>query len=47
MATEITKQFTYDIPYDYLSQTKKKGDTATATYTGPRKLYVFQMNSNR
>ena len=41
MATEITKQFTYDIPDDYLSQTNSKGDTATATYTGPEKLYVF------
>ena len=41
MATEITKQFTYDIPDDYLSQTNSKGDTATATYTGPEKMYVF------
>ncbi len=38
---EITKQFTYDIPNDYLSQSNSDGDTATATYTGPDKLYVF------
>ena len=41
MATEITKTFTYDIPDEYLAQTNSNGDTATATYTGPDKLYVF------
>jgi hypothetical protein len=38
---EITKQFTYDIPDTYLAQTNTNGDTATATYTGPERLYVF------
>jgi len=38
---EITKEFTYDIPDTYLAQTNSNGDTATATYTGPERLYVF------
>ena len=38
---EITKEFTYDIPDTYLAQTNTNGDTATATYTGPERLYVF------
>ena len=43
MATEITKTFTYDIPDEYLAQTNSNGDTATATYTGPDKLYVLSL----
>ena len=31
---EITKNFTYDIPNEYLSQSNSDGDTATASYTG-------------
>ena len=38
---QITKDFTYDIPDEYLAQTKANGDTATASYTGPAKLWVF------
>ena len=38
---QITKDFTYDIPDDYLAQTNSNGDTATASYTGPEKLWVF------
>ena len=38
---EITKNFTYDIPNEYLSQSNSDGDTATASYTGPDRLYVY------
>lgn len=38
---EITKNFTYDIPDAYLSQTNNDGDTATASYTGPDSLYIY------
>lgn len=38
---EITKNFTYDTPNEYLSQSNSDGDTATASYTGPDRLYVF------
>jgi hypothetical protein len=38
---EITKNFTYDIPDAYLSQTNSNGDTTTASYTGPDRLYVY------
>ena len=38
---QITKDFTYDIPDEYLAQTNADGDTATASYTGPEKLWVF------
>jgi len=38
---QITKDFTYDIPDEYLAQTNTNGDTATASYTGPEKLWVF------
>jgi len=38
---EITKNFTYDIPNEYLSQSNSNGDTATASYTGPDRLYIF------
>lgn len=38
---QITKDFTYDIPDEYLAQTKANGDTATASYTGPATLWVF------
>ena len=38
---QITKDFTYDIADGYLEQTNTNGDTATASYTGPEKLWVF------
>ena len=38
---EITKNFTYDIPNEYLSQSNSDGDTATASYTGPESLYIY------
>ena len=38
---QITKEFTYDIHDGYLEQTNAKGDDATASYTGPEKLWVF------
>ena len=38
---QITKDFTYDIADGYLEQTNTNGDTATAAYTGPEKLWVF------
>ena len=38
---QITKDFTYDIPDVYLAQTNADGNTATASYTGPEKLWVF------
>lgn len=37
----ITKEFTYDIPDDYLGQTNDNNNTSTWTYEGPDQLYVF------
>ena len=37
----ITKEFTYDIPDDYLGQTNDENKTATWTYEGPDQLFVF------
>ena len=37
----ITTSYTYNLPDEYLDQTADLGKTATATYTGPHKLFVF------
>lgn len=39
--TIIEQTFTYDLPDDYLAQTSSEGRTATATYNGPDKIWVF------
>jgi len=39
--TIIETTFTYDVPDDYLAQTNNDGNTATATYNGPDKIWVF------
>jgi hypothetical protein len=44
---QITKDFTYDIPDEYLAQTNADGNTATASYTGPEKLWVFVDETTR
>lgn len=36
-----SKKFTYSLPDDYLYQTNEKQLSATYTYTGPDKLWVF------
>jgi hypothetical protein len=42
----ITKTITYDIPDDYLAQTNNDGKTATWTYEGPDKIYLFAYNDS-
>ena len=37
----ITKEFTYNVPDDYLAQTNTDANTATWTYEGPDYMYVF------
>jgi len=37
----ITKEFTYNVPDDYLAQTNENADTASWTYEGPDRLYIF------
>ena len=44
---QITKNFTYDLPDEYLAQTNADGKTATASYTGPEKLWVFVDEATR
>jgi hypothetical protein len=44
---QITKNFTYDLPDEYLAQTNADGKTATASYTGPEKLWVFVDETTR
>lgn len=44
---QITKNFTYDLPDEYLAQTNADGETATASYTGPEKLWVFVDETTR
>lgn len=44
---QITKNFTYDLPDEYLAQTNADGQTATASYTGPEKLWVFVDEATR
>lgn len=39
--TIITQAFTYDVPDDYVGQTNVDGNTATADYNGPDKIWVF------
>jgi len=39
--TIIEKTFTYDVPDDYLSTERTLNKTATHTYTGPNKIWVF------
>jgi hypothetical protein len=39
--TIITKTFTYDIPDDYLHQTRANSLTGTFTYEGPDKMWIF------
>ena len=39
--TTITQQFTYALPDDYLAQTNADGNTATANYNGPDKIWIF------
>jgi len=40
----ITKTITYDIPDDYLAQTNNDGNTASWTYEGPDKMWIFAWN---
>jgi len=37
----ITTSFTYNLPDEYLAQTSELNKTATLTYSGPHKLFVF------
>ena len=39
--TNITQNFTYNLPDDYLAQTNADGNTATANYNGPDKIWIF------
>lgn len=43
--TRIEKTFTYDVPDAYLYQTNALKKTATWTYTGPDKLWIFVDNT--
>jgi hypothetical protein len=38
---KITTSFTYDLPDEYLTQTSELNKTATGTYSGPHKMFVF------
>lgn len=42
--TTVTKDLTYVCPDDFYSQSVANGDTATASYTGPDRLWVFVNN---
>ena len=42
--TIIEKTFTYDVPDDYLSTDRTLNKTATHTYKGPNKIWVFVDN---
>ena len=39
--TIIEKDFTYNIPDDYLAQTNNDNKTAEATFKGPDKIWIF------
>ena len=39
--TIIEKDFTYNIPDDYLAQTNNDSKTAEATFKGPDKIWIF------
>jgi len=41
MAKQISHEFTYSMPDDYLKDTSTLGLTGTFTYNGPDKFYVF------
>ena len=39
--TIIQKDFSYNLPDDYLAQTNADGKTANAKYNGPDKIWIF------
>ena len=39
--TIIQKDFSYNLPDDYLTQTNADGNTANAKYNGPDKIWIF------
>ena len=39
--TIIQKDFSYNLPDDYLAQTNADGNTANAKYNGPDKIWIF------
>lgn len=41
---KINKDFTYDLADDYLAQTNDLGKTASWTYTGPDKIWIYVVN---
>ena len=43
--TTVTTDLTYVCPDDFYSQSVANGDTATASYTGPDRLWVFVDNA--
>lgn len=43
----VTKAFEYDLPDAYLYETNTKGLTATFTYNGPDKIWVFVNNNTK
>lgn len=45
MAKQIKKEFTYDLPDDYLAQTALKGLTAKGIYEGPDRIWVLIDNN--
>ena len=45
MAKQIKKEFTYDLPDDYLAQTALKGLKATGIYEGPDRIWVLIDNN--
>lgn len=45
MAKQIKKEFTYDLPDDYLAQTSTKGLTAKGIYEGADKIWVLVDNN--
>jgi hypothetical protein len=45
VAKQIKKEFTYDLPDDYLATTSVKGLKATGIYDGPDKIWVLVDNN--